>query len=204
MISRLPSAYFPLKKESAMQFTNIYFSYGDKEIFRGLSLTLPNSGIAALCGPSGCGKTTLLRLLCGLEKPRSGTVDAPPPQDIAVLFQENRLLPKLTVSQQISAVLPKGTPVDKWLAAVQLTQDADTPAEELSGGMSRRTALARCLAYGTDKSLLVLDEPFTGVDAAKIDSIAEFIRTMGVPTVLTAHDERTIAIADTVVQLDKR
>ncbi len=186
-----------------MQLTNICFSYGDKEIFRDFSLTLPDSGITAIRGASGCGKTTLLRLLCGLEKPTSGTVDAPPPWEMAVLFQENRLLPKLTVSRQVSAVLPKGTPADKCLAAVQLTQDADTPAEELSGGMSRRCALARCLAYGADKRLLVLDEPFTGVDAARIDSIAEFIRAMGVPTVLTAHDERTIAIADTVVRLDK-
>ena len=74
------------------------------------SLSLPDAGITALRGPSGCGKTTLLRVLAGLERPQSGTVSGISPREIAILFQENRLLPWRSVGQHLTDVLPK----DRW------------------------------------------------------------------------------------------
>ena len=184
-----------------MKLHHVTFSYGDKPVFRDLTLTLPDTGVTALSGPSGCGKTTLLRLLARLETPQSGSIDAPPPEQIALLFQEDRLIPRLSARRQIELVRPKGKDADAWLAAVGLADEADAAPEALSGGMRRRLSLARCLAYGQDKQLLLLDEPFTGVDAERIQALAEIIRSMAIPTIFTAHDAESLGMADTVISL---
>ena len=135
------------------------------------SLSLPDAGITALRGPSGCGKTTLLRVLAGLERPQSGTVSGISPREIAILFQENRLLPWRSVGQHLTDVLPK----DRWkdvsrlLELVELGSEASVYPPALSGGMGRRLALARCLALPA--RLYLLDEPIAGVDPAARDYI---------------------------------
>ena len=184
-----------------MKLSDLTFSYGGKPVFENLTLRLPDEGITALTGPSGCGKTTLLRLLAGLETPQSGSLDAPPPEQIALLFQEDRLIPRLSARRQIELVRPKGQGAEAWLAAVGLSGEADTAPEALSGGMRRRLALARCLAYGQDKRLLLLDEPFTGVDAERIKALAELIRSMNIPTIFTAHDAESLEMADEIVSI---
>ena len=90
-----------------MKLTDLTFSYGDKRVFQALTLALPDEGITALTGPSGCGKTTLLRLIARLETPQGGSIDAPPPAQIALLFQEDRLIPHLSARRQIALVRPK-------------------------------------------------------------------------------------------------
>ena len=184
-----------------MKLTDLTFSYGEKRVFQALTLALPDEGITALTGPSGCGKTTLLRLIARLETPQSGSIDAPPPEQIALLFQEDRLIPRLNARRQIELVRPKGKDADAWLAAVGLADEADAAPEALSGGMRRRLSLARCLAYGQDKRLLLLDEPFTGVDAERIKALAELIRSMKIPVVFTAHDAESLGMADTIISL---
>ena len=184
-----------------MKLTDLTFSYGGKRVFQALTLEIPDRGITALTGPSGCGKTTLLRLIARLETPQSGSIDAPPPEQIALLFQEDRLIPRLTARRQIELVRPKGKDADAWLAAVGLADEANAAPESLSGGMRRRLSLARCLAYGQDKRLLLLDEPFTGVDAERIQTLAERIRSMGIPTIFTAHDAESLGMADTIISL---
>ena len=136
-----------------MKLTNVSFAYGDKVILDHFSLELPDEGITALAGPSGCGKTTLLRLLARLETAQGGTIDAP--ADTALLFQEDRLLPGLTAAGQIGVVLPKEESSMPWLEAVGLADASMLLPEELSGGMRRRVALARCLAYGQRKKLVL-------------------------------------------------
>ena len=184
-----------------MKLTDLTFSYGGKRVFEALTLEIPNSGITALTGPSGCGKTTLLRLIARLETPQDGSIDAPPPEQIALLFQEDRLIPRLAALRQIELVRPKGKDAEAWLKAVGLADEADAAPEALSGGMRRRLSLARCLAYGQDKRLLLLDEPFTGVDAERIQTLAELIRSMGIPTIFTAHDAESLGMADTIISL---
>lgn len=183
-----------------MKLTDVTFAYGEKVILDRFSLTLPDSGVTALAGSSGCGKTTLLRLLAGLEVPKSGIIDAP--NETAMLFQENRLLPGLTAAQQVGIVLPRGESPLPWLDAVGLADAASLQPEELSGGMQRRVALARCLAYGQRKQLLLLDEPFTGIDPERCRNIMAFIRTMNLPVLCSAHDAETLALADRVFRLD--
>ena len=185
-----------------IKLDNVTFAYADKTILDNFSMELSDIGITAIAGPSGCGKTTLLRLLAGLEMPRRGTVTAPPPEATAILFQENRLLPGLTAAGQLSIVLPPGEDPLHWLAAVGLAAEADTMPPELSGGMQRRLALARCLAYGQDKALLLLDEPFTGIDPQRAADIMTFIRTLGISVLYSAHDEQSLALADRIIRLD--
>lgn len=185
-----------------MKLTHLNFCYGDKVILKDFSLTLPDSGITALAGPSGCGKTTLLRLLAGLETPQGGTLEAPEGRDTAFLFQENRLLPGLSAGDQIRVVLPRGADPLPWLAAVGLEHEVTTLPTALSGGMQRRVALARCLAYGRDKKLLLLDEPFTGIDLERIVALMDFIRSLGVPVLYSAHDAQSLALADSIIRLD--
>lgn len=185
-----------------IRLDNVTFAYADKIILDSFSLDLADCGITAIAGPSGCGKTTLLRLLAGLEMPRRGTVTAPPPEATAILFQENRLLPGLTAAGQLSIVLPPGEDPLHWLAAVGLAAEADTMPPKLSGGMQRRLALARCLAYGRDKALLLLDEPFTGIDPQRAADIMAFIRTLGVPVLYCAHDDQSLSLGDRILRLD--
>ena len=177
-----------------MKLTNLNFQYGDKVILKDFSLSLPNKGVTALAGPSGCGKTTLLRLLAGLEAPEG--------RNTAFLFQENRLLPGLSAADQIRLVLPRGGDPLPWLAAVGLENEAHTLPSALSGGMQRRVALARCLAYGRDKKLLLLDEPFTGIDPERTVALMAFIRTLKVPVLYSAHDAQSLALADRIIRLD--
>ena len=186
-----------------MNISGLSFAYPGKPIFHDLSLVLPERGLTALSGTSGCGKTTLLRLIAGLETPQAGRIGGPDPARIALMFQEDRLIPRLAARRQIALVRPTGRSADAWLEAVGLGAEGDTPPESLSGGMRRRLALARCLAYGEDKALLLLDEPFTGVDADRIRSLIALIREMDIPTLFTAHDAESLQMADTIIKLPK-
>ncbi len=89
-----------------------------------------------------------------------------------------------------------------WLKLVGLEADADALPEALSGGMQRRVALARCMAYGADRELLLLDEPFTGMDAERIALLAETLRSIRVPIVYAAHGTESMILADHIVRLD--
>ena len=129
---------------------DLSLSYGDKAVLEHFSLDIPLDDLTALTGPSGCGKTTLLRMLAGLETPQSGAVTGLDPKRTAFLFQENRLLPWRTAAQHITDVLPRERRGEaaKWLAFAELTGEEDRLPGQLSGGMARRLALARCLALG--------------------------------------------------------
>lgn len=164
------------------------------------SLQIPDTGLTALSGPSGCGKTTLLRVLAGLQCVEEGTVTAP--RDPVLLFQEDRLLPWRTVGQHISDVLPKSRreEVSRWLALAELEGEENSAPAALSGGMGRRLALARALALGG--GLLLLDEPFTGVDAPRAGRILERIRALGMPVVLSSHEKEVVELCDRVILLD--
>lgn len=185
-----------------MKVTDITLRYGEKLVLDHVSLTVIPRQMTALAGPSGCGKTTLLRVMASLVVPQGGTWELPDREDIAILFQENRLFPELSVRRQVECVLPRGVDPMPYLQAVGLEQEAESAVDTLSGGMQRRLALARCLAYGRDKAYLLLDEPFAGVDPERARAIMEFIRSMGKTVVLSAHEPDTLSQADRVVYLE--
>lgn len=130
--------------------SHLTLSYGEKRVLEDLSLTLPERGVTVLSGPSGCGKTTLLRCLAGLERPRSGRIQAPPPRETVLLFQEDRLFPWRTVEQHLTDALPqvRWAEVPRWLDLAGLTGEEGSLPASLSGGMRRRLALVRALALG--------------------------------------------------------
>jgi ABC-type nitrate/sulfonate/bicarbonate transport system ATPase subunit len=167
------------------------FSYGDKLIVDGFTASL--GPVTVIAGPSGCGKTTLLRLIAGLEKPQGGTVTGVPDR-IAVLFQEDRLLPWLTARQNVAAVLQGGTEsaAADWLNRVELGGELDSYPDNLSGGQKRRVALARALAYGG--GLLILDEPFKGFDPALTERMAALILSQQVPVIAALHAPEEMAL----------
>lgn len=179
---------------------HITVCYGEKRVLDDFSLVLPETGITALSGPSGCGKTTLLRVLAGLQRRSAGVVTVPPRPTL--LFQENRLLPWRTVEQQLTDVLPRPRRDEaaRLLALAGLTGEQEHLPAALSGGMARRLALVRALALG--RRYLLLDEPFTGVDAPRAEALMAAVRAAGTPVLLAAHERHTLSLADTVVYLD--
>ncbi|MGO5023734.1 ATP-binding cassette domain-containing protein [Lawsonibacter sp. LCP25S3_G6] len=181
---------------------HLFLSFGEKMVLEDFSLTIPDHGIIALQGPSGCGKTTLMRLLSGLEHPQAGTLTDITSRQTALLFQDNRLLPWRTVSQQLTDVLPRSRwgEVPKLLELVELSGEEHAYPAHLSGGMRRRLALGRCLAL--EAKLYLLDEPFAGVDLPRALRVMERLRTWGAPILLVSHEPEILAKADVVLQLD--
>lgn len=150
-------------------------------------LLLPEKGIFGVCGASGKGKTTLLRLLAGLETPDSGEIKGLEGKRLTYVFQEDRLLPSLTAKQNVETVCDSAS-ASLWLERVGLSDDSGKYPNEMSGGMCRRVAFARAFAYGGD--LVLLDEPFKGLDAEikarLIDIVKEKSRQSLV--ILVTHD----------------
>lgn len=181
---------------------HLYLSFGEKTVLKDFSLKIPDRGIIALQGPSGCGKTTLLRILAGLQKPVAGTFPDLVPAQTALLFQDNRLLPWRTVSQQLTDVLPRS----RWEAVPKLLELVELPGEEhaypsqLSGGMGRRLALGRCLAL--EAKLYLLDEPFAGVDLPRALRMMERLRAWDAPILLISHEPEILAKADVLLKLE--
>ena len=153
---------------------SVSFFYGDKKILKDFNLSVKNGECICLLGPSGCGKTTTLRLIAGLETPMSGVVDTHNGK-ISMVFQEDRLLPWATALQNVSLPLTDKDKsfAKKLLEQVGLSDSADLLPEEMSGGMCRRVAIARALAFGGD--ILLLDEPFNGIDADNKRYLAKLI-----------------------------
>ena len=173
-------------------------------VFNDFSVTIPSGKTTLITGPSGCGKTTLLRIIAGLDKRCSGKVIGVP-HKVSYLFQEDRLLPWFTLQQNVEFVLkdifePKKvseTALD-IIAAVKLNGHEDKYPSKLSGGMQRRTALARTFCYPCD--LLILDEPFKGLDAALKESMITLFDEMFVQTnktvIIVSHDEAVLKRID--------
>ncbi|MBE6969597.1 MAG: ATP-binding cassette domain-containing protein [Ruminococcaceae bacterium] len=176
-----------------MKLRNVYKSYGNIAVLKNLSLDFAPGGRYQIGGPSGCGKTTLLRLLMGLERPDAGEIEAK--ERIAAVFQENRLCPWLTAEENIRLVAPKARAAD-CLAALGLPLD-QRPVSEYSGGMQRRVALARALL--AESEVLLLDEPFTGLDEENRDrAIAAIDRWAGERTILFVSHESSLPGAEKV------
>jgi len=177
-------------------------SFGSKTVLEGFSLDFPQVPLLGLTGPSGCGKTTLLRILAGLESPIGGSVSGILPERVSFLFQEDRLLPWRTAGQNISDILPRHrkSEVEGWLSFAELEGEASTFPANLSGGMARRLALARCAALDSD--LLLLDEPFTGVDPARALRLIDRLRKLGRPVILVSHEHEILAACDKVISFN--
>ena len=148
-----------------LELKDISVRYDGKSVLSGCGLSLGDGERLALMGPSGCGKTTLLRVALSLQPPDTGSVSGDPGRT-AVVFQEPRLLPWRTAAENVNVVLsdtPETMPEAlSMLERVELSDAGEKYPAELSGGMQQRVSIARALAFRPD--LLVLDEPFRGLD----------------------------------------
>lgn len=168
---------------------NLCKAFEGKTVLEHFSWTV--EGPVVLMGPSGCGKTTLLRILMGLEHPDSGTVGGV--GRTAAVFQEDRLCPQMTAGANL-VLAGHGLTLreaETELRALGFAEsDLQLPAAKLSGGQKRRAALLRALlCKGADT--LLMDEPFTGMDAELVaQAAAATVRLAGNrPAVLATHDE---------------
>lgn len=167
---------------------NLRKSFGAKPVLTGVSFTLEDNGVYCLMGPSGMGKTTLLRILLGRETADSGRVSGVAPEEISAMFQEDRLVPTLSAVENVALVC-RGKAQPKALAAelarILPENCLHQPIAQLSGGMKRRVALARAMHY--PGRMILLDEPFTGLDqATRMEVIAYLLELRGDRILLVA------------------
>lgn len=207
----------------ALRVTGAALAYGDTELVRDVNLSAAPGELLALLGPSGSGKTSLLRAIAGFLPLAAGEirfdgvrVNELPVEErqLGMVFQEHRLFPALTVYRNLEVCLT-GTVTARVTAAEAAARIAELLPElgltglearfpaELSGGQQRRVALARALLVRP--RLLLLDEPFTGLDALLRRELTELLRreqrSRGLTTVFVTHDEEDAArIADSTAR----
>ncbi|MDC7120194.1 ATP-binding cassette domain-containing protein [Cellulomonas fimi] len=170
---------------------DLHVELGGRTVLDDLDLDLPDDGVVAVMGPNGSGKTTLGRALLGLVPPTAGTVEGAD-ERCAAVFQEDRLCEHLDAVANVRLVLRRDVPacrVAAELRALGLPADAlHRPVRELSGGQRRRVAIARALL--AEATLVVLDEPFTGIDADGRATVLAWVAAAcrGRSVLLITHD----------------
>jgi phospholipid/cholesterol/gamma-HCH transport system ATP-binding protein len=215
----------PAVPEFRIAFDGVSLRRGGRCIFDNLSVGFPRGRISVVLGGSGAGKSTLLRMIGGLQRPDSGSVRVAG-QDltgfserelfkirdrIGMLFQGGALLDSMTVSENVALPLREHTrlsgtdieaEVDRRLVAVGLAETGHLYPRELSGGMSRRAALARAIVM--DPEILLVDEPFSGLDPINVRRIEALLvdlnRHLDLTLVLTSHHmASSLRMADRLV-----
>ena len=155
-----------------IQINNLTKKYGDKVVFDAYSNIFDFDGILLIKGASGLGKTTLMRIVAGLEKADKGKITNTA-KSISFMFQEDRLIPFVSVLKNLTAVCSEEKALH-YLKLMGLENEKDNSPLSLSGGMRRRVALARALCF--ESELVILDEPFKGLDEELKVSICEIIK----------------------------
>lgn len=178
-----------------MKITDVHKTFEEHIVLDKLTLSLKGDGIYALMGSSGRGKTTLLHILMGLQKPDNGDISDFQNKKISAVFQENRLCEFLTAEENIKIVLPSSHSLDvpAMLAEILPAESLSQPVRTFSGGMKRRVAIARAMLVPSD--LLIMDEPFSGLDEGTKEQVMTFILKYrnGRMLLFSTHDEEDVA-----------
>ena len=199
--------------KNLVEVRDLHFSYGEREVLKGINITIPRGKIVAILGISGCGKSTLLKHFGGQLRPSRGSVKVMDKmvselnndalyamrRDIGMMFQVSGLFSDLSVYDNLAFPMREHTDLSEdmirdlvlmKLHAVGLRGAHALMPNELSGGMERRVALARAIAL--DPTLIIYDEPFAGLDPISLNTIANLIRqlndALGVTSVIVTYD----------------
>ena len=219
---RRPSTVAGVSFASPLRFAGVTHRYGSVATLRGIDLDVPAGSITCLLGPSGSGKTTLLRVAAGLEQEHGGTVSlgerivggpvhvTPERRGVAYMFQDYALFPHLTVMANVTFGLTSLPKRDARRAAgaalerVRMSAMADRFPHQLSGGQQQRVALARALA--PRPGVILMDEPFSGLDARLADAVRtdtlSILRETGATSLIVTHDaEEAMRLGDRIALL---
>lgn len=194
------------------------FSLKGREIsaLNRISMDVRPQSFVTIVGKSGCGKTTFLRILCGLEEKSEGEViynDWGKPPKISMVFQEPRLMPWLTVKQNMGFSLQKGKDgikaeetVQKYLDILDMAEFQDAYPNQISGGMAQRTALGRTLCHEPD--LILMDEPLGALDACNRrilqDELIHIFKSCRKTIIFVTHDiDEALYLGQRLVIMDK-
>jgi len=208
--------------QSVVEVSELRFSYGELEVLRGLTLQIERGKVIAILGGSGCGKSTLLKLIGGQLRPQGGSVKVEgknvhqlSPDELyrlrlgmGMMFQSSGLFSDLSVYENVAFPIRENFPMPEELLrrlvlmklhAVGLRGAQAMRPNDLSGGMTRRVALARAIA--TDPKLMMYDEPFAGLDPISLNHIGELIRTLnqalGLTSIVVTYDvHEALKVAD--------
>jgi len=179
------------------------------EVLRDIAFALAPGEVCTLVGPSGCGKTTMLRIIAGLDRDYEGTLRRPSDGRLGMVFQEPRLLPWRTVTDNVRLVAPHTDEAEltALFDVLGLTVHRAHYPGELSLGLARRVALAR--AFAVKPELLLLDEPFVSLDDALAQrlraELALLVERHAMTTLLVTHDiDEAVRLADRVLLLSPR
>jgi iron(III) transport system ATP-binding protein len=210
---------------SQLDVNGVSVAYGGSPVVHEVSFALPQGAIGCLLGPSGCGKTTLLRAVAGFEPVCAGTIElrgrlvsrpgttlAPEHRRVGMVFQDFALFPHLTVAGNLGFGIrhlrgkERRERIAELLELVGMTAAARDYPHQLSGGQQQRVALARAMAPRPD--ILLLDEPFSSMDAELREQLAHEVRELlmrdGITAVLVTHDQlEAFAMADRIAVMSK-
>lgn len=196
-----------------LDIARVDVAFDGRAVLADVTLSLDQGETVALLGPSGSGKSTLLRVVAGIIRPDRGTVTLDSRditnlpthrRGVGMVFQDNQLFPHLTVRDNVGfgmkmagvAKAQRHLAADRWLERVDLAGFGDRSVGDLSGGEAKRVALARTL--GVEPSVVLLDEPLTGLDRELHDrlalDVAALLRDLAITAILVTHDPDEAAV----------
>ena len=176
---------------SDLVLTDVSKTYDGRPVLQDITLRIAAGERYCIQGRSGIGKTTLLRIMAGLVLPDSGTVEGIP-EKIGFVFQEDRLCEAYSALSNVRLVTGRNLPKEKilrHLEELELRDRALLPVRDFSGGMKRRVAIARAIC--ADSDLILLDEPFKGLDGGLRDAVIKYVlrHTAGRTLICVTHEE---------------
>lgn len=185
---------------------NISKSFGDKKVLSGFSEVIPHGKTTVIMGESGCGKTTLVNIIMGLEQLDGGEISGIP-EKISAVFQDDLLCEDFSSVSNIRAITGRGITKKKIAEALELLEltdkDIRRPVRELSGGMKRRVAIARAIL--ADSELIIMDEPFKGLDEGTRRKTIDFVlrETENRTLIVITHspEEAELLVSDKVIRM---
>lgn len=179
-----------------MELLHIQKQYGTKEIFHDYNASFKQGSRYCIMGESGRGKTTLLRMIAGLETYDQGEIVWDAVKKVSVVFQENRLFEWATVEKNIALVQKKKQFIDitRHLQKVKLDGMEKKKISELSGGMKRRVAIVRAMV--AESSLVLMDEPFTGLDLDTKKEVIQYVleQQKGRTLLISTHSKEEVSL----------